>query len=101
MAKRKAKLSTQLDPDVAPIHVGGVTYRLQWIHCGKDRCRRLHGPYWYAYWKSKGTTRSKYIGKKLPADVRDQGEAQHGRWYTETVPLPIGESPAKRRRRRA
>jgi len=46
----------------------GVTYQLERIKCGKRRCGTcrsgvLHGPYWYAYWKAKGRTRSKYIGK--------------------------------------
>jgi hypothetical protein len=26
-----------------------------------------HGPYWYAYWKENGRTRSRYIGKEPPA----------------------------------
>lgn len=61
---------------------GGVTYELQRIRCGKKKCGRCrggpaHGPYWYAYWKSKGRTRSKYVGKKLPPaldDVHGQGD---------------------------
>jgi hypothetical protein len=41
--------------------------RLHWIDCGKVRCRKLHGPYWYAHWTVKLSarrwkTRSKYIG---------------------------------------
>ena len=28
--------------------------------------RPAHGPYWYAYWKEDGRTRSQYIGKELP-----------------------------------
>lgn len=45
----------------------GVTYQLEKIYCGKPNCQSCpHGPYWYAYWKSSGKTRSKYIGKRLP-----------------------------------
>jgi hypothetical protein len=49
------------------------TLRLELVNCGKDRCKRCrggpaHGPYWYAYWKQDGHTRSKYIGKQLPAE---------------------------------
>lgn len=91
----KAKLTTRISTDDPPVHVGGVTYQLQLIHCGKERCKRLHGPYWYAFWKAKGVIRSKYIGKKLPADVQHQGEAEHGRWYREQTSLPLGD----RRRR--
>src|ERR1700674_5522400 len=49
----------------------GGTVRLELVKCGKERCKRCaggpaHGPYWYAYWKENGRTRSKYIGKQLP-----------------------------------
>jgi hypothetical protein len=48
------------------------TLRFELVKCGKERCKRCaggpaHGPYWYAYWKRDGRTRSKYIGKQLPA----------------------------------
>lgn len=48
-----------------------VTYQLERVQCGKPRCARWHGPYWYAYWSAGGRTRSLYIGKKLrpAADV--------------------------------
>jgi hypothetical protein len=48
------------------------TYRLELVKCGKDHCKvcrggPAHGPYWYMYWKQKGRTRSKYVGKELKA----------------------------------
>ena len=43
----------------------GVTYQLEHVLCGKAKCRKLHGPYWYAYWKVRGHTRKRYIGKKF------------------------------------
>jgi len=44
------------------------TYRLQYIRCGKG-CRGCpHGPYWYAFWKEDGKTRSEYIGKRRRED---------------------------------
>lgn len=52
-----------------PTHdqLGGssVTYQLELVQCGKPKCRKWHGPYWYAYWTSGGRTRSLYIGKRL------------------------------------
>ena len=52
-----------------PTHddLGGssVTYQLELVQCGKPKCRRWHGPYWYAYWSAGGRTRSLYIGKRL------------------------------------
>jgi hypothetical protein len=50
-----------------------ATLRLELIKCGKVRCRvcrsgPAHGPYWYAYWKQDGRSRSKYIGQHRPAD---------------------------------
>lgn len=47
-----------------------VDYRQQYVRCGR-RCRACpHGPYWYAYWKDGGRSRSQYIGRELPANVR-------------------------------
>lgn len=61
------------------IHLAGVTYAQQWVWCGKRRCRKWHGPYWYAhYWTPGGRrphghgTRSKYVGKELPESVVDE-----------------------------
>ncbi len=54
---------------VCPVHdrIGesSVTYQLEHVQCGKPKCRRWHGPYWYAYWTSGGKTRSMYVGKVL------------------------------------
>lgn len=56
----------------------GVTYQLEKIHCGKPNCKSCpHGPYWYAYWKSSGKTRSKYIGKRLPWQERESDSEQN------------------------
>jgi hypothetical protein len=44
---------------------GSVTYRQEWVYCGKNCNSCPHGPYWYAYWKEGGRTRTKYIGKKF------------------------------------
>jgi hypothetical protein len=52
-----------------PPRIGKVTYRQEHVRCGKDRCRSCpHGPYWYAYWKEDGRTRSRYIGRHLPGE---------------------------------
>ena len=49
--------------------LGKVTYRQEHVRCGKDRCQSCpHGPYWYAYWKEDGRTRSRYIGRHLPGE---------------------------------
>lgn len=52
-----------------------VSYRRALVRCGRrcDACP--HGPYWYAYWKDGGRSRSQYIGGQLPADVRRLVEA--------------------------
>lgn len=48
--------------------VGSITFRYETVRCGKENCSRCpHGPYWYAYWKEAGRTRSRYIGRSLPA----------------------------------
>lgn len=59
-------------PVVEPAETPGmpaVSYRQQWIRCGKDCGSCPHGPYWYAYFREDGRTRSVYVGTELAADV--------------------------------
>jgi hypothetical protein len=51
----------------------GVCFRRQFIHCGKPNCRKWHGPYWYAFYRSRakrlgveraGATTSAYVGSE-------------------------------------
>ena len=54
---------------------GAVTFRQEMVKCGKQGCTRCpHGPYWYAYWREDGRTRSRYVGKQLPAETGETGE---------------------------
>ena len=56
-------------PVVKTRQLGNVTYQLEWVRCGKRRCKCCpHGPYWYAYaWHPKrGCTVSYYVGKRPP-----------------------------------
>lgn len=60
--------------EVRPSKSGGGSYVHQYTKCGKPTCRcakggKLHGPYWYFYWKEGGKTKCKYIGKDLPIDA--------------------------------
>lgn len=49
------------------------TYRLEWVRCGKEKCKcargQLHGPYWYSYTRVKDKIKSQYIGKKPPHNL--------------------------------
>ncbi len=46
---------------------GGVTYRSEYVRCGKPGCRTCpHGPYWYAYYREGGKLRSRYLGRGEP-----------------------------------
>ncbi len=55
--------------------IGSLTFRYETVRCGKENCTRCpHGPYWYAYWKENGRTRSRYIGRKLPGAARESYE---------------------------
>jgi hypothetical protein len=53
-----------------------ITYRKEFVRCGKEGCKcnngKLHGPYYYAYWSKDGTTKSQYVGKKMPKGVKYQ-----------------------------
>jgi hypothetical protein len=60
------------DDPVAPKGTPKVTFRQETVKCGKQGCTRCpHGPYWYAYWREDGRTRSRYIGKTLPGEAGD------------------------------
>ncbi len=53
--------------DFAVEETGPVTYRLESVKCGKPGCTKCpHGPYWYAYYREGGRTRSRYVGPELP-----------------------------------
>ena len=55
--------------------IGSITFRYETVRCGKPNCTRCpHGPYWYAYWKEDGRTRSRYVGRSLPQRARDVHE---------------------------
>ena len=52
--------------------IGSLTFRYETVRCGKANCSRCpHGPYWYVYWKEGGRTRSRYVGRSLPARARE------------------------------
>jgi hypothetical protein len=46
----------------------GLTYRREYVKCGKKGCScakgKGHGPYWYAYWREGKKLKKKYLGKK-------------------------------------
>jgi hypothetical protein len=64
-------------PDKDAPGPGKITFRQQTVRCGKDGCTACpHGPYWYAYWREGGKTRSRYIGKTLPVESTDPGSSQ-------------------------
>lgn len=62
------------------MHARRETFRLEYVSCGKSRCRcahggaALHGPYWYAYWRTGHGPDSKvhkrYVGKNRDKDRR-------------------------------
>lgn len=55
------------DPSTEP---SKVTFRQESVRCGKEGCTTCpHGPYWYAYWREGGKTRSRYVGKQLPGQA--------------------------------
>lgn len=67
--KRLHKTRRQRNPvvEISEIHDrvlgSSVTYQRELVLCGKKKCRKRHGPYWYAYWFAGGRTRTLYIGK--------------------------------------
>jgi hypothetical protein len=46
-----------------------ATIREEYVKCGKELCKELHGPYYYAYWKDPENKKlkKKYVGTFMPA----------------------------------
>ncbi len=74
LQERRASQSSD-GPVRAEKQIGSITFRYETVRCGKENCSRCpHGPYWYAYWKENGRTRSRYIGRALPGPARESYE---------------------------
>lgn len=58
-----------------------ATLRLELRDCGNPKCTRLHGPYWYAYFRLPGERRmrKRYLGKHLPKELARRRLARAGR----------------------
>lgn len=61
--KPKHKQIVEVLPGADSIDGRSVTYQRELVKCGKPKCRKWHGPYWYAYWTWGKRTRTLYIGK--------------------------------------
>lgn len=79
----------------------GATLRRQYVLCGKPHCVRRHGPYWYAFWKEGGRTRSAYVGsdarlaellrawgERPPQPDVDEDDDDGGDWLPEVTMVP-------------
>ncbi len=42
-----------------------ITLQRELVLCGRKRCRKLHGPYWYAYVQSDRRVLTVYVGREL------------------------------------
>ncbi len=81
---------------------GRVSYIQSFRKCGKPNCSTCrsgkgHGPYWYATWRDGGSTRSFYVGRKLPESVPVYGISVSTLGKLEVV-LPNGSAVVWRRR---
>ena len=51
----------------------------EWKKCGKPSCRcahgKLHGPYYYRYWREGGRLRKAYVPRSIVGEVRARCEA--------------------------
>ena len=52
----------------------------QWVQCGRTNCRcargRLHGPYYYRFWREHGRLRKQYVKRQDVRKVRARCEAR-------------------------
>lgn len=55
-------------------HIGRSCFLLQGVKCGKPGCKcshgKLHGPYWYEFWREDGKVRKRYHGKRIQSVSR-------------------------------
>lgn len=53
-----------------------MSLQLEMISCGDcEKCLaggRVHGPYWYRYYRSGGRMVSEYVGKEISSDTADE-----------------------------
>jgi len=77
----------------------GVTYQLELVLCGKRRCRKRHGPYWYAYWTLGKRTRKRYVGKQWRSLVDVETAAARRAALGNSEDLRSPELPKTRRTR--
>lgn len=75
LAKKRGPVSPVIETRHATELGHAITYERRPVLCGKTGCRKLHGPYWYAYWTQGGRVRTVYIGKKWQAASRRKPEA--------------------------
>ncbi|MBD0335443.1 MAG: hypothetical protein ICV62_08140 [Cyanobacteria bacterium Co-bin13] len=54
---------------MATRRLGKSCLLLEGVKCGKENCRcasgKLHGPYWYEYWREGSRVRKRYHGKQI------------------------------------
>lgn len=52
----------------------------QWVRCGRPNCRcargRLHGPYFYRFWRVRGRLKKSYVKRSELEQVRRRCEAR-------------------------
>jgi len=79
-SKKRVRRDTKQHEVLQSQRTSHKTYRLERVRCGKKRCKcaggNLHGPYWYAYWPEGGKTKSQYIGKQLPKELKSKRNAK-------------------------
>lgn len=46
-----------------------LTLRLELVLCGKPKCQKRHGPYWYVCWREGRRTVKAYVGRVLPESL--------------------------------
>lgn len=64
---------TQSKPGREVVEKRSVSYQLEFVKCGKPKCKcargKGHGPYWYSYRRVGGKVVSKYIKKAVAKEM--------------------------------
>jgi hypothetical protein len=92
--EEQAKLFEKVNKDY--MFPDNATLRYEYVKCGRANCKcktesaKIHGPYYYVYWKENGKLRKGYVGKNLE-DYQNNMKIRTGLAYTHGHPRPTGD----------
>src|SRR5262245_29996843 len=77
-SRRRGLMETETAESLPKTPLPGSVQR-QWVRCGRPNCRcargRLHGPFYYRFWRDAGRLRKQYVPARQLSDTRARCQA--------------------------